>query len=183
MVSRSLSLAALAIALLISIMESAAQETVSHLLAGDSLPLLTGHSLSGDAVELPSEARGRRAVILFSFSREGGQRAKDWIQHLSLEIPGVSIYSVVFLETVPGPFRGVVASGIKSRTPQQQQGRTLLVYTKTNAWKQQLQSCDLEDVCVLLLKPDSHIGWMTGGSFSANRDQALRSQLSFVGHE
>lgn len=183
MVARIFSLAALAVALLLSRLEASAQQAVSHLQTGDSLPLLTGHSLPGDAVDLPSEAIGHRAVILFSFSRAGGQRAEDWIQHLSQEVPDVRIYSVIFLETVPGPFRAVVASGIKSRTPQQQQRHTLLVYAEAIAWKQQLKGCEIEDVCVLLLRPDSHIAWMTGGSFSANSDRTLRSQLNSIGPE
>lgn len=182
MVARILSLATLASALLISQFEASGQEAAHHLQAGDLLPPFAGPSLSGNPIELPSAAKGRPTVILFSFSRAGGQRAQEWIQHLSQETPHISIYSVFFLEAVPGPFRGVVVSGIKSRTPQQQQSRTILVYTGANAWKQQLQTCDVEDVCVFLLGPDSHIRWMTGGAFSTNSDRALRSQLKPMEH-
>lgn len=183
MIARISFLATLALALLGSNLRASALNGAPHLQAGDLLPLLAGQSLPGDPVELPSAAEGHPTVVLFSFSRAGGQRAQEWIQHLSQEMPDIRIYSAIFLEAVPGPFRGVVVSGIKSRTPQQQQRRTLLLYAKANAWKQQLQTCDVEDVCVLLLGPDSHIRWMTGGAFSANSDQALRSQLRSIGHE
>lgn len=160
-----------------------AQDTATHLQPGDMLPLLAGQSLPGDPVELPSAGEGHPTVVLFSFSRAGGQRAQEWLQHLSQEMPDIPIYSAIFLESVPGPFRGVVVSGIKSRTPQQQQRRTILLYAKLNAWKQQLQNCDVEDVCILLLGPDSHIRWMTGGAFSANSELALGAQLRSIGHE
>ena len=183
MAARILSLATLAVALLGSNLEASAQKGPPHLQAGDLLPLLAGRSLPGDPVELPSAAEGHPTVVIFSFSRAGGQRAQDWIQHLSQEMTGISIYSVIFLEAVPGPFRSVVVSGIKSRTPQQQQSSTLLLYAKTNAWKQQLQVCAAEDVCILLLGPNSRIRWMIGGAFSANSGQALWSQLKSIGHE
>lgn len=183
MIARILCLATLAAALLGSNPEASSQEGAPTLHAGDLLPPLAGQSLSGETVELPSAAGSHPAVVLFSFSRAGGQRAQEWIQRLSQEMPYLNLYSVLFLEAVPGPFRGVVISGIKVRTPQLQQSRTLLLYAETNAWKQQLQTCDVEDVCTLLLGPDSHIRWMNGGAFSANSDQALRSELKSIGHE
>lgn len=183
MVSRTLSLAILGVALLGSNLKASAQNEARRLQTGDLLPLLAGQSLPGEPVELPSAAEGHPTVVLFSFSRAGGQRAQEWIQHLSQEMPDIRIYSAIFLEAVPRPFRGVVVSGIKSRTPQQQQSRTVLLYAKANAWKQQLQTCDVEDVCVLLLGPQSHIRWMTGGAFSAKSDQALRSQLKPIGRD
>jgi len=183
MVLRILSLATLAAVLLGGHLEASAQKASPHLEVGDLLPLLAGHSLTGDSIELRSAAEGHPAVILFSFSRAGGQRAQDWIQHLSMELPEVSIYSVIFLEAVPKLFRGEVVSGIKAGMPQAQQRRTLLIYENANAWKQQLQTCDADDICALLLGPDSHIRWMTGGAFSAKSDQALRSQLKPIRHD
>ena len=182
MVPRILSLATLALTLLGS-NPKASVENEARLQSGDLLPLLAGQSLPGEPVELPSAAEGHPAIVLFSFSRAGGQRAQEWSKHLSQEMPDIRIYSAIFLEAVPGPFRGVVVSGIKSRTPQEQQRRTILLYAKSNAWKQQLQACGGEDVCLLLLGPDSHIRWMTGGAFSANSDQALATQLRTIGHE
>lgn len=183
MIARILSLAALAAALLGSNIEASQQEGAPTLHAADLLPRLAGPSLRGDTVELPSAAGGHPTVVLFSFSQAGGQQAQEWIQHLSQEMPDLNVYSVIFLEAVPRPLRGVVVSGIKSRTPQQQQSRTLLLYANTNAWKQQLQTCDVEDVCILLLGPDSRIPWMAGGAFSANSDRALRSELKSIGRE
>jgi hypothetical protein len=183
MVSRTLSLAILGVALLGSNLKASAQNEAPRLQTGDLMPLLAGQSLRGEPVELPSAAEGHPAVVLFSFSRAGGQRAQEWIQHLSQEMPDIRIYSAIFLEAVPRPFRGVVVSGIKTRTPQPQQSRTFLIYENANAWKQQLQTCVAGDVCALLLGPESHIRWMTGGAFSAKSDQALRSQLKPIGRD
>jgi len=183
MVAHMFSLAILALALYEGNLKAVAQNEAPRLQTGDLLPILAGQSLSGEPIELPPTAEGHPSVALFSFSRAGGQRAQEWIQHLSREMPDMRIYSAIFLEAVPRPFRGVVVSEIKSRTPQEEQGRTILLYAKSNAWKQQLQTCDVEDVCVLLLGPDSHIRWMTGGAFSTNSDQALRAKLRSLGHE
>jgi hypothetical protein len=183
MTARILFLVTLAVALLGSSLKASPQNEAPHLQIGDLLPLLAGQSLPGDSVELPTAAEGHPTTVIFSFSRAGGQRAQEWIQHLSQEIPEISIYSAIVLEAVPVPFRGVVVSGIRSRTPQPQQRRTILLYANASAWKQRLQACEVEDVCVLLLGPDSHIRWMTGGAFSAKRDQALGSQLRSIEHE
>lgn len=159
-----------------------AQESRSNLQPGNLLPSLTGRSLADDSVDLPSAAEGHPAIVLFSFSRDGGQLAEEWVHHISAEFPGLDAYSVLFLDAVPRLFRGVVVSGIKSRTPQEQESRTLLLYSQADKWKQQLHTCDLQDVCVLLLGTDSQIRWMAGGAFSADEDQALHSQLIPTGH-
>lgn len=183
MVARILSLATLAVALLGNCMEASAQNGVHRLQVGDLLPTLAGQSLPGNSTELPTAAKGHPAVVLFSFSRSGGDRAQDWIRHLSQEMPDLNIYYAIFLESVPGPLRGMVVSGIKTKTPQNQQNRTLVLYAKTEVWKQQLEPCDVEDVCALLLGPDSHVRWMNGGAFSAISEETLRSQLKLIGHE
>ena len=183
MVARILRLATLAVALLGSTLGASAQNGPPNLRTGSLFPTLTGPSLKGDPIHLPSEAEGHSIVILFSFSRAGGQRAQEWIQHLSREIPSIDIYSVIFLNPVPAPLRGMVVSSIKTKIQIRQQSRTALLYGKANAWKPLLETCDVQDVCVLLLGPDSHIRWMTGGAFSVNSDLALSSQLKSIGHE
>lgn len=181
MVARILFLATLAGALLGGNLRASAQRSSPHLQAGDLLPSLSGQSLLGNPVEFPSAAGGQPTIVLFSFSRAGGQRVQDWIHHLSKEMPDIGTYSMIFLEAIPGPFRSVVVSRIKSSTPKQQQSRTLLLNAEASAWKQQLQTCIAEDVCILLLGSDSHIRWMTGGAFSRINDQALESELKSIG--
>lgn len=164
-------------ALFLSVLSLSAQQARSSLQLGDLLPAIDGHWLSGGEAALSSATFDHPAVILFTFSRNGGQQAQGWRQHLLEDAPGLTIYQVMFLEAVPSAFRSVTLAGIKRGTPPDQQSHTLLLYRDADAWKQRLLIRDVDNVCLLLLGPDARIRWMTTGALSAQSNQELRARL------
>jgi hypothetical protein len=133
---------------------------------GDSLPPLAGQALAGKWLDVGSVAGSSPAVVVFSFSRAGGRDAQRWIERLTKDNPQLAIYTAIFLEAVPGLFRGMAVSGIKDGMPAALQGRTLLMYRDEDLWRQRLQVANERQACVVLLGPTGRIQWMGAGPFS-----------------
>jgi hypothetical protein len=149
----------------------------SHLKPDDTLPPLAGQALSGKWVDLPASAAGKPAVVIFSFSRAAGRDAHNWTQHLSKDDPRLSIYTVIFLESVPRLIRGMVVSGIKSQIPTVMQDRTILLYQDERSWKQRLHLADESHACVTLVRENGKIQWMNSESFVDVRYSELTKQI------
>ena len=94
-----------------------AQTGPPALKAGDMLPPLAGQALSGKQVDLAAALGGGPAVVVLSFSREGGRDAQLWTQRVRKDNPQLAVGMAIFLESVPGLFRGMAVSGIKSGVP------------------------------------------------------------------
>jgi hypothetical protein len=144
---------------------------------GDSLPRIAGQALTGEWLDLPSVAGGSPAVVIFSFSRAGGRDAQNWTQNLSKDDPHLAIYTVIFLESVPRLFRAIVVSEIKGGMPIAIQDRTVLLYQDESLWKRRLQITDESHACVILIRPDGHIQWMTSEPFAGTPYLELRKQI------
>lgn len=105
-------------------------------------------------------------MVVFSFSRAGGRDAQLWTQRLIQDDPRLAIYTVIFLESVPGLFRSMAVAGIKDGMPPSLPVRTILLYRDEGLWKQRLQVANERDACVMLLGRTGRIQWMTAGPFA-----------------
>lgn len=166
--------AGLSISLFLFSTHSAAQPGQTHLKPGDIPPSLAGQALTGKWVDITSASSGNPAVVVFSFSRAGGRDAELWTQHLMKGDPHLAIYTVIFLESVPGLFRAMAVSGIKDGMPSALQDRTILLYRDEDLWKQRLQVANERHACVMLLGPTGRVQWMKSGPFA----DALYSEFS-----
>ena len=110
---RSIFTASLAISLFLLSAHSPAQPGQPYLKPGDILPPLFGQALTGKVLDTASVFGGSPAVVVFSFSRAAGRDAQLWTQRLRKDDPHLAIYTVIFLESVPGLFRAMAVSGIK----------------------------------------------------------------------
>lgn len=145
---------------------------------GVALPSLVGQTLSGKPFDLPDAARGEIAVVIFSFSRAGGHDARNWVQHLSKDYPHLNIYNLIFLESVPRPFRGMAVSGVRSGMPPAVQDRTMILFQQQTSWEQKLRLTDENYACVLVLGPTGLIRGMTSGLFTENLYRQVRERIS-----
>jgi hypothetical protein len=151
-----------------------AQPGQSCLKPGDTLPPLAGQALTGKWLDIASVSGGNSAVVVFSFSRAGGRDAQLWTQRLMKDDPHLAIYTVIFLESVPGLFRSMAVSTIKDGMPPALQDRTILMYRDEDPWRQRLQVSNERHACVMLPGPTGRVQWMTSGPFA----DALYSQFS-----
>jgi hypothetical protein len=90
---------------------AAGQPLSSVLKPGDPLPPLAGQTLTGRQLDVTLAAGSGQSVLILSFSRAGGRDAQNWAQRLSKDFPHLTIYTVIFLESVPSLFRYIAISG------------------------------------------------------------------------
>jgi hypothetical protein len=159
----------------------AAQPTSAPLKPGDTLPQISGQSLTAKPLDLPTTATGKPAVIIFSFSRAAGKDAVLWNDGASKAFSNaVPAYTVILLESAPGLFRGMAISGIKSGMPLPVQDRSIILLQNEALWKLRLAVADDTRAYVLLLSPDSRIRWMSSTSFSDSEFARLKAALASV---
>jgi hypothetical protein len=163
---RSVVFAYLSMLLLLLSAHSGAQAEQSSLKAGDNLPPLAGQALTGKWLDAASDMGGKPAVVVFSFSRAGGRDAQLWTERLMKDDPHLAVYTVIFLESVPGLFRGMAVSGIKGGMPAGLQDRTILMCRDEDLWKHRLQGANEGRACVMLLGPTGRVQWMTAGPYA-----------------
>ena len=154
-----------------------AQAGQSLLKLGDTLPPLAGEGLNGKRVDVVSDSGGKPAVVVYAFSRAGGHDAQLWSDRLMKDDPHLAIYTVIFLESVPGMFRGLAVSGIKSGMPVALLERTIILYRDEDLWKKRLQVGIERNACVMLMNSSSRVEWITTGPFAEARYAELRRSI------
>jgi hypothetical protein len=144
---------------------------------GDALPSLIGQTLSGRVLDLPAATRGKAAVAIFSFSRAGGRDARNWAQHFSNDYTHLAIYNVIFLESVPRPLHGIVASRIRDKMPLGMQDQTLLLYQHQIPWEQRLHIQDENYACVVVIERTGFIRSISSGPFTESVYARVKSEF------
>jgi hypothetical protein len=132
---------------------------------GDILLPLAGQTLTGKSLKIVSTLRSGPVVVVFSMSRADGRDAQLWIQRLEEDGLHLPIYTVIFLESVPGLFRSMAVAGIKNEMPPALQDRTLLVYRDHDLWRTRLQIANERNACMMLLRPTGKVQWLTSKPF------------------
>jgi hypothetical protein len=156
---------------------AAALPQPSRLKLAEPLPPLAGRTLTGHALALPSAAHGEQSVLIFSFSRDGGQQEQKWVTQLTRDHAPAVIYSAIFLESVPRLFRPLALAGIRSGMPAPLQGRTLILYRDERLWLQRWNHLDKSNAGVVLLDPEGRICWITSAPFTESLGSALEKQI------
>jgi hypothetical protein len=161
-------------------------EAKGQLKAGDLVPSLGGESLAGGRVDLPQDAHGSQAVLIFSFSRAGGRDTREWTQHIEKDNPQLKIYTIIVLESVPRFMRNRVAAGIKREIPAAMQARTMFLYRDERLWKQRLRMEDDRHGCITLIGPDDRNGpdekiqWMASEAFTDASYGEMKNHLQVL---
>ncbi|HEX4810035.1 MAG TPA: hypothetical protein VH325_13945 [Bryobacteraceae bacterium] len=167
--------------ILFSLLAGAA--TADQLTVGEPLPMLSGHTVSGKLLELPSAAKGSNRVLVFSFAKSASADSRAWSQHLVADAdpssPVIS-YRVIVLESVPKLFRGMAVSGIKSGVPQALWDTTVLLYQDEALWKKRL-AVTADDRCyIVLLDGEGRLRWVSPGPFSNSAYGRLKEAVSHI---
>jgi hypothetical protein len=145
---------------------------------GAVLPPLAGQTLSGKPLDLPAAARGRAAVVIFSFSRAGGRDARIWASRLAEDEPHLPRFTVIFLQSVPRLFRGIVTAELTKAMPPDVRDRTAIVDCRQSLWEERLHLTNESDACVLMLGPAGHVRWISCAPFAETLYQRLREQVN-----
>ena len=146
------------------------------LIIGDSLPEIQGESLEGKSLELPTACAGKMTLIVFSFTKKGGESARQWRDSFEKEFgsnSNLNNYGVMFFEEVPRLLRGFVSSGIKKGIPKNMYPFLLRVYKNEKLWKERLNASNDDDAYSVLLDSSGKVLWMNTAPFSENQFNEL----------
>ncbi len=148
----------------------------SATLAAAPLPKAEAETLSGRKVTLPEVYGGRPAVVVWSFSRDAGERVKDWMSPLTKD--GLNAYSAAMLEAAPRFIRPMIRSGMKKDTPSNQLDRNLLLYKDEQAWRGALGLKNDKVPLIVLVDAAGGVVWSYSGGYDAKAMAELKQRLA-----
>jgi hypothetical protein len=101
------------------------------------LPSTAGETLSGKPIVLADAVRGRTAVLVAGFSREGGNGTGDWMKAIQADpaFAKATVYSVAMLASAPGFVRGTIRSGMKKGLSLEAQEKFVVLTEDEKRWK------------------------------------------------
>lgn len=129
------------------------------------LPITDAETLAGSRVTLPQAFAGKPAVLVWSFSRESGAQAKQWVMALEKELSG-QVWSVAMLEAAPRLIRGMIRSGMRKDTTPALRPRSLLVYKGEKEWRSRLGIRNDALPIVAVISGSGEIVWSQSGGYS-----------------
>jgi hypothetical protein len=135
--------------------------------AAEPLPRTEAETLSGRKVAMPDLFGGKPAVLVWSFSKEAGEKTAAWMAPLAKE--GVNAYSVAMLEAAPRFVRGFIKSGMKQGMTPQQQDRMLLLYAGEKAWRTRLGLKDEKQLIVVVVNARGEAVWAHEGAYDGRK--------------
>jgi hypothetical protein len=147
---------------------------------GQSLPLVHGTSVSGRPVQLPSDLKGKVAVLVIGFSRNSSFPVAAWASRFKADF-GHDGDSVVlrlpFLEEVPRIFRGLAKSSV-DKSADQDRDEVVPIFESEAAYKQLVHYSKPDDAYVLVVDGNGAIrGVFTGdvgNQYQSAHDQVAR---------
>ena len=86
-----------------------------------TFPRIEGETFAGRHIVIPDSTSGKVTVLVFGFSKNSKTQTGEWRKKLSTDFAnqnGFQFYELPVLEDVPRLFRGMVISGIKKGTPE-----------------------------------------------------------------
>ncbi len=143
--------------------------------AAENLPVTPAETLSGQKLSFPAALAGKPAVCVFGFSREAGDRTKDWMTLLSKD--GVNAWSIANLESAPGLVRGMIRSSMRKGTPPAQIEHSLVMTKDEQAWKRTLGVRDDKLPFVVLLDAAGKAVWTYEGPPGDPAYRELKAKL------
>jgi hypothetical protein len=145
-------------------------------LAAAAWPVTEGETLTGRKMTVPASFAGKPAVLVFSFSRQAGEKVRYWLDPLLKD--GVNAWSVANLEAAPRLIRGLIRSGMKKDMLPDAQAHSVLLYKDDKEWRQALGIEKDETPVIVLLDTKGQVVWKHQGLFEQNTYRALLKRFS-----
>jgi hypothetical protein len=146
-----------------------------HAAPAASIPNTAGETLAGDPIVVADAVKGRRALLIVTFSKKAGDSARRWrsaLQENHLLPPALACYTIAELEDTPRLFRGLIVSGIRKGTPASMHSTFVVLTRDTSDWKT-FTGFTEDEPYVLLIGKDGTITLRVRGEPSAEKLQAL----------
>jgi hypothetical protein len=154
-----------------------APETLTN---GAVLPPIGGQSLTDKPVQLPEAARGKPALLVFSFSKQAGNDARLWSARFRRDAAAnrsALYFNVIVLESVPRLLRGMVGGSIKSGMPAALHDRSIRVYRGEAEWKRRLNVSNDGYAYLVVLDSEARVQAIKHGPFDESAYKEISAAL------
>jgi len=164
--------------LMLSIATPFAQEKMTPLRVGDTMPVLSGEFLTRRAASLPAAASGKVALVMLGFtygSRGAVERWGEWFGKAMADRSDVTYYEAPMLGGAARLGRFFIDRGMRKNTPVAKHEQVLTVYGNTGPWKARLGVTDASEThaWMLLIDKTGVVRWMHHGNFDATAAEEL----------
>ncbi len=147
---------------------------------GMRIPPVDGHTLSGNAVELPAGLQGKVGVLIVGFSQGSRGEAQAWGQRLAADYGNsqtVVYYEMPVLESVPRLLRGYVLKKIGESVSERGKAHFLPVLDHEKEWKALAGYHAADDAYLLVVDATGTVRWKTEGALTESSYAQLKQQL------
>jgi hypothetical protein len=143
---------------------------------GQEIPRTAGETLSGKSIVLADEVRGRTAVVVAGFSREGGNGAGAWVKsiHADPALNGVAVYEIAEIAGAPSLIRGMIKSGMRKGVPPAEQTNFIVLTQDEQPWRAYFDVSDDQVPYVVLIDATGKVLWHGHGK-AAELEPQLRA--------
>ena len=132
--------------------------------AAVSIPEVRGTSFTGQAVNLPTDLKGRVGILVVGFSQGSRDAVKDWGVRLSADYEGsaaVVFYEMPVLAGVPRLLRGYVTGKIKDSVSERGRPHFVPILQNEAGWRTVTGYSIGDDAYVLVVDGAGVVRWQT----------------------
>jgi len=163
--------------------------TLGVLLGGESVvaqmdvkfPSIEGKALSGAAFRAPEGFSKKHNLVLVAFLREQQKDVDTWIPRLEAladSSEGFAFYEFPVLDKMNAVARFFIYRGMRGGIPSERaRARTVTFHIDKGDFKARLGIIDESKICLFLVRPDGTIIWQSSGTWSRERENALREAI------
>lgn len=152
----------------------------SELTSGEKMPELRAEYLSGRKANLPGDATGRVALLLFGLTYQSRFAVEAWTKHFRQDFgntPQVTFYEIPMIGGFARMGKWFIDSGMRHGTPKADHESLITVYGGTEPWKPRL-GFNAEDAAYLVLvEQTGKITSRHAGPFDEASYRALAAQV------
>lgn len=145
------------------------QAQPSTKLVGIVLPSLKGEYLTGRKADLPADATGKIALLLFGFSYSSRFSVEQWAARWEDKYgsdPSLTFYEIPMIGRLARLGKHFIDRGMRRGTPPEKHAHVITVYGRTRNWKKLLQVTDDKLAYVVLIDVGGKVRWSFCGSYS-----------------
>jgi hypothetical protein len=149
---------------------------------GDTLPVLSVQTLSGQALSIPGDLHAP-TIFVIGFTKKSRDQTEAWAHRLRADKVTplrISLKDVIVLEDVPGLFRGFVVKQLQTSVPRNLHDEILIVTQAADLWKRSAGFTAEDDAYLLLADAKGTILWRAHGAVSDAGYAALQQSIARV---
>ena len=142
------------------------------------MPRTPGDTLSGKHIVLADLVRGRSAILVAGFSREGGNGTGAWVKAIQADpaLSGIPVYEIAQIAGAPGLIRGLIRGSMKKSVPAAQHETFVVLTADDKPWRSYFQVADDNVPYVLMIDAAGKVLWRGHGS-PAGQEPQLKSAV------